>query len=103
MTADLFAIIGVGIALAGLILYLARGMNEMRRDIGALRENMIRENAGLREQMHREIAGLRDQTHREIAGLREQMHRENADLRERMARLEGLFEGFAGRKSDKPE
>ena len=59
MTADLFAIIGVGIALAGLILYLARGMNEMRRDIGALRESM--------------------------------------------ARLEGLFEGFAGRKSDKPE
>ena len=92
MTADLFAIIGVGIALAGLILYLARGLNEMRRDIGALRQNMIRENASLREQMHREIADLR-----------EQMHRENADLRERMARLEGLFEGFAGRKPDKPE
>ena len=26
------------------------------------------------------------------------VHREIGDLRERMARLEGLFEGFAGRK-----
>ena len=85
MTADLFAIIGVGIALAGLILYQARGLNELRRD------------------MTREIAGLREQMHREIAALREQMHRENADLRERMARLEGLIEGFTGRKPDKPE
>ena len=47
-------IIAVGIALAGMILYLARGQNELRRDM--------------------------------------------ADLRERMARLEGLFEGFTGRK-----
>ena len=96
MTADIFAIVGVGVALAGLILYQARGLNELRRD-------MAKEITGLREQMHRENAGLREQMHREIAGLREQMHRENADLRERMARLEGLFEGFAGRKSDTPE
>lgn len=26
------------------------------------------------------------------------LHRDIADLRERMARLEGLFEGFTGRK-----
>ena len=74
MTADIFAIVGVGVALAGLILYQARGLNELRRDMA-----------------------------KELVGLREQMHRENAGLRERMARLEGLFEGFAGRKSDKPE
>ena len=47
-------IIAVGVALAGMILYLARGQNELRRDV--------------------------------------------SDLRERMARLEGLFEGFTGRK-----
>ena len=51
-------IIAVGVALAGMILYLARGQNELRRDVA----------------------------------------RDMADLRERMARLEGLFEGFTGRK-----
>ena len=54
MTPEVVSIITVGIALAGMNLYLARGLNELRRDV--------------------------------------------ADLRERMARLEGLFEGFTGRK-----
>ena len=54
MTPEVVSVIAVGVALAGMNLYLARGMNELRRDI--------------------------------------------ADLRERMARLEGLFEGFTGRK-----
>ena len=54
MTPEVVSVIAVGVALAGMNLYLARGMNELRRDI--------------------------------------------ADLRARMARLEGLFEGFTGRK-----
>ena len=110
MTADLIAIIGVGIALAGMILYLARALNELRRDVSReiadLRENQNE----LRRDVAREIAGLRESQNelrrdvtRDIGSLREQMHRETADLRERMARLEGLFEGFAARKPDKPE
>lgn len=37
---------------------------------------------------------LQRSLHQDIAGI----HRDIADLRERMARLEGLFEGFTGRK-----
>ena len=40
--------------------------------------------------IQRDIGGL----HRDIGGL----HRDIGELRERMARLEGLFEGFTGRK-----
>ena len=42
MTQEMTAIIGVGIALGGLNLYLARGLNEVRRDMSALRERMAR-------------------------------------------------------------
>ena len=58
MTPEMIAILGVGIALAGIILHTSRDTN------------------------------------RALADLRKEM----AELRERMARLEGLFEGFTGRK-----
>ena len=58
MTPEMIAILGVGIALAGIILHAKRDTN------------------------------------RALADLRKEM----AELRERMARLEGLFEGFTGRK-----
>ena len=58
MTPEMIAILGVGIALAGIILHAKRDTN------------------------------------RALADIREEM----AELRERMARLEGLFEGFTGRK-----
>ena len=58
MTPETIAILGVGIALAGIILHTSRDTN------------------------------------RALADLRKEM----AELRERMARLEGLFEGFTGRK-----
>ena len=58
MTPETNAILGVGIALAGIILHSSRDTN-------------------------RALADLR---------------KEIAELRERMARLEGLFEGFTGRK-----
>jgi len=42
MTQETIAIIGAAIVLAGLTLYLARGLNEMRRDMADLRERMAR-------------------------------------------------------------
>ena len=57
MSAELIAVIAVGVALAGLMLTGLRGVRLGVRD--------VRSDVG--------------------------------DLRERMARLEGLFEGFAGR------
>ena len=72
MTPETIAIIGVGIALAGIILHAKRDTNRALADI------------------REEVADLR----KEIADVRKDM----AELRERMARLEGLFEGFTGRK-----
>ena len=72
MTPETIAIIGVGIALAGIILHSSRDTSRALADI------------------REEVADLR----KEIADVRKDM----AELRERMARLEGLFEGFTGRK-----
>ena len=72
MTPETIAIIGVGIALAGIILHAKRDTNRALADI------------------REEVADLR----KEIGDVRKDM----AELRERMARLEGLFEGFTGRK-----
>jgi len=72
MTPEMIAIIGVGIALAGIILHSSRDTSRALVDI------------------REEVADLR----KEIADVRKDM----AELRERMARLEGLFEGFTGRK-----
>ncbi len=77
MTPDILAILGVGIALAGIILNFQRAT---RSDIAALR-------------------GKTDKIDNDITELR----RENGDLRERMAKLEGLLEGLreaiSGRKN----
>ena len=63
MSGEIIAILGVGVALAGLIIASVRG---------------------LRHDMQTQIAGLR----REIAEVRSEV----AQLRERMAHLEGLLE-----------
>ena len=77
MTPDILAILGVGIALAGIILNFQR---VTRSDIAVLR-------------------GKTDKIDNDITELR----RENGDLRERMAKLEGLLEGLreaiSGRKN----
>ena len=72
MSGEIIAILGVGVALAGLILTSVRG----------LRQDMQTQFGGLRG----DIAGLRG----EIAEIRAEI----AQLRERMAHLEGLLEGL---------
>lgn len=44
-------IIAVGVALAGMILYLARGMNELRRNLNGRIDALARDIAELRERM----------------------------------------------------
>ena len=50
-------IVAVGIALAGMILYLARGQNELRRDVNGRIDALARDIAELRERMAR-LEGL---------------------------------------------
>ena len=79
MTPEMIAILGVGIALAGIILHAKRDTNRALADI------------------REEVADLR----KEMVDLRMEMtdlRKEMTELCERIARLEGLFEGFAGRK-----
>ena len=72
MSGEIIAILGVGVALAGLILTSVRGLRQdMQVQIGGLRG---------------EIAGLRG----EVAEIRAEIGK----LRERMAHLEGLLEGL---------
>ena len=76
MSGEMITILGVGVALAGLILASSRG----------LRQDMARLEARLDER----INGLESQ----ISELRERMAHEIGELRERMAKLEGLLEGL---------
>lgn len=76
MSAELIAILAVGVTL-GVPLWAA--MRDLRRDINALRASMAQEIGELRDRMTQDIG----------------------ELRERMARLEGLFEGYAGVRPQK--
>ena len=60
--------------------------------------NLHRDMSNLRSEVTRDISNLRDDVARDISNLRSEVTRQIADLCERMARLEGLFEGFTGRK-----
>ena len=83
MTPEIYTIIAVGIALAGLILNGQRSIAELRKDLNALGERV-----------NRDIAGLDEKLSRDIAELREQMNQGLAALGERVARLEGFMEGI---------
>lgn len=72
MTPEAISIIAVGIALAGTNLYLARGMNELRRDVNGRIDALARDIAELRERMAR-LEGL-------MVGF---IRREGADARSR--------------------
>ena len=83
MTPEIYTIIAVGIALAGLILNGQRSIAELRKDLNALGERV-----------NRDIAALDQKLSRDIAELREQMNQGLASLGERVARLEGFMEGI---------
>ena len=90
MTPEIYTIIAVGIALAGLILNGQRSIAELRKDLTELRKDL---NA-LGERVNRDIAGLDEKLSRDFAELREQMNQGLASLGERVARLEGFMEGL---------
>ena len=46
------------------------------------------------------LAGLVRAMHRDLSGRLSRVEGEIGDLRERMARLEGVIEGFTGRRRD---
>ena len=75
MTPEIYTIIGVAIALAGLIL------NGQRAMAAAVTE--------LRREFRGEMNDLRSEMHREFTALREQI----SSLSECVARLEGILEG----------
>ena len=72
MTPEIYTIVAVAIALAGLILNGQRAVTELRREFRA------------------EMSDLRT----ELNALREQVNHGIAALSERVARLEGLLEGL---------
>ena len=83
MTPEIYTIIAVGIALAGLILNGQRSIAELRKDLNALGERV-----------NRDIAALDEKLSRRITALDEKLSRDIAALGERIARLEGFMEGI---------
>ena len=83
MTPEIYTIIAVGIALAGLILNGQRSIAELRKDLNALGERV-----------NRDIAALDEKLSHRITALDEKLSRGIAALGERIARLEGFMEGI---------
>ena len=83
MTPEIYTIVAVGIALAGLILNGQRSIAELRKDLNALGERV-----------NRDIAALDEKLSRRITALDEKLSRDIAALGERIARLEGFMEGI---------
>ena len=79
MTPEIYTIIAVGIALAGLILNGQRSIAELRKDLKELRKD---------------LNALGERVNRGIAALDEKLSRGIAALGERVARLEGFMEGI---------
>ncbi len=90
MTPELYAIIGVGLALAGV---LVPASNRQSRDIAGLRQEMNQQG----QQVNQDIAGLRQ----EITGLRQQI----IQIAHQVGHLSGLLEGLRGRpiSTEQPE
>ena len=90
MSAEFWAILGVGVTLLGVGVSLGLLLYQFT---GGLRGEM--------SEFRGEIRDIRG----EVGGLRSEMSEfrgEIADLRERMARLEGLFEGYVRGDSKAP-
>ncbi len=86
MTPELYAIIGVGLALAGMII---PAMNRQSRDIAGLRQQINQDITGLRQEMNQQG----QQVNQDIAGLRQEINQ----IARQVGRLSGLLEGLRGR------
>jgi len=90
MTPEMWTIISVGIALAGLSL---AGQQSSRRERAAIRTEI----AAVHTDFGNQIAGLRAEFGKQVAELRTEiaaLRAELAALRERMAHMEGLIDGL---------
>ena len=87
MSPEFYTIIGVAMALAGLIINSHRSLSASLAEV----RKEHRDDTGELRKEHREIAG---ELRKELSALRDQMHKEIAALSERVARLEGLIEGL---------
>ena len=82
MSAELIAILAVGVALGGAMLATMRGLrSDLRSEISDLRSEVRDVRSDVRD-VRSEVRDVRSDV---------------GDLRERMARIEGLFEGYTGR------
>ena len=104
MSPELIAILAVGVALAGLLLdtwrVLRKDMRRLHREIrAARRRGLSAEPTPLAVRGPREELRLRREMQNRLATL----DRGQAELRERLARLEGLREAVAGRRTEAAE
>ena len=89
MSAEFWAIIGVGVALIGVVVPLMLGLHV------SLRAEVRTEIAALRAEVHGEIASLRSEMRAEFAAVNERLlalEQRVSALEQRVARLEGAFE-----------
>ncbi len=93
MTPEIYAIIGVGLALAGV---LVPASNRQSRDIAGLRQQINQDIAGLRQEMNQQG----QQINQDIAGLRQEMNQQGQQINQvahQVGHLSGLLEGLRGR------
>ena len=101
VTPEIYTIVAVGIALAGLILNgqrsiaeLRKDLQELRKDLNALGERVNRDIAAIDEKLSHRITALDEKLSHRITALDEKLSRGIAALGERIARLEGFMEGI---------
>ena len=118
MTPDVIAILGVGIALAGLILAtVVPGFRELRGEIRSLQDRMNRFEGEIRDRMSRfeertterltaletRMTDLERRFEKCMANLDRRFLQLEAEVRERIAHLEGLTEGFIREQREQKE
>ena len=87
MTPELIAIVTVGVALAGVILASARGVQQ---DVARLESRLDERIGALESRLDGRIGALASRVEEQFNQLRGEI----GELRERMAHLEGLLEGL---------
>ena len=94
MSPEIYTIVAVAIALAGLILngqrFTANSIGELRKDLNALSDRVHRDNSALRDRVNGDIAALSER----VNALSERVHSDIAALGQRVSRVEGLLEGI---------